>query len=377
MKPKNASLKNPRPVRPALLGLSILLLGTVAAHTQTLNNFYVMDNNSNNELLYIVTIDDPFNLAGSSFSVGSAISMDSQLSGDFRSIELLTDGRLVVESVNANRLSYWDADGNYDTASGQFGGNALQGVAALYDGTFVAQNIGAGGTGTYRVYQNAATTEAYTVSLNQQDGTTPAVTSYDRLTGRAGGGLVVGSANNSSALVSVYNSSGSPVDTVLSANVSADVSPNATDTGFMAPLAGGWATRSAGVAWYAYSELTDGSGNFPGSFVSGTVGGRIVDIAPFGEEYTAALFMNTSFAPTTNGNAFIQVWDNLDLASGPLRTLDLGFNLAEVSQNWNNSRLSGPVIVPEPRAAALVPAGLALVGWVMWRRHRRRAVSEC
>lgn len=331
------------------------------------DSFYVMDKNSGNELLYKVTINNPLDVVNSTVGIGSAIQMDTQLAADYRDVHVMSNGNLVVESVSANRLSYWSVNGVYDSVSGQFGGGTSNGLATLHDGTFVSKNTGAANN-EYKLFNNGATTTSYTGQLFQSDGTTGVSSTVSRLAPRIGGGFIVGEGDTT---VNVYTSTGDALNTTLTAATTAAMVPAPTDTMYYAQFPGGWAVRSAGVQWLAYSEDLNVDDDYPGTLVSGTIGGRIVDIAPFGVDHTAALFMDTSFAPTTSGNAYIEIWENDALGDGPVRTIDLGFNLAEVSQNWNNSRMAGPVVIPEPASVAAVFAAVCLLASFALRRRRR------
>ncbi len=334
-------------------------------HASVYDSFYIMDKNSGNELLYRITFNNPFDVVNSSVNIGSSITMDTQLAADYRDIHVMSNGGLVVESVSANRLSYWSASGVYDSTTGQFGGGTSNGLATLHDGTFVSKNTG-GTNSEYKLFANGATTASYEGELFQSDGSTGVSSTVSRLAPRVGGGFIVGETGST---VSVFTSAGDPLNVDLTAATTADMSPAPADTMPYAQFAGGWAVRSSGVVWIAYSEDVNIGGDFPGESVSGTVGGRIVDIAPFGLDHTAALFMNTSFAETTSGNAYIQIWENSALSDGPVRTIDLGFNLAEVSQNWNNSKMAGPAVIPEPSSVAVVFALVCLLTSVLRRRR--------
>lgn len=352
-----------------IIAITVFLFCLVTPSQAVVNNaFYIMDKNSGNELLYKVTINNPFDVVNSTVAIGSAIQMDTQLSADYRDIHVMSNGNLVIESVSTNRLSYWSVDGVYDSVSGQFGGGTSNGLATLHDGTFVSKNTGAANN-EYKLFTNGATSPSQTGQLFQSDGSTGVSSTISRLAPRIGGGFIVGEGDTT---VNVYSSTGDALNTSLTAVTTAAMDPAPTDTMFYAQFPGGWAVRSAGVQWLAYSETLDVDDDFPGTLVAGTVGGRIVDIAPFGVDHTAALFMNTSFANTTSGNAYLQIWENDALGDGPVRTIDLGFNLAEVSQNWNNSRLAGPVVIPEPATVATVFATVCLLASFALRRRRRR-----
>jgi hypothetical protein len=333
-----------------------------AAHVfATSVNLYVLnDFGTSGDQLYTINVADPVHMATSAISVGPAIQLDNQLAADYRSVTVLTDGRLVMETTSANRLSYWSSAGVFDSATGPFGGTQSWGVTALYDGRFLSHQDT---SEQVAVYVNGQKTPSYTLTLKGPGGTTlPSLNfHYGQLAPREGGGFYA-VADRFNAYV--FDSVGDATHTTLNAIKAGSVSTG--NTSRISPLAGGWGGTHSDYRWYRYNDST-----YTGTMVNGPTGITAVDVAPLGEEYTAGLYN------VAGGDSRILIWDNSTYSL--LRNIDLGFALA----SGGYSDLAGPLTLPPtagdppatPEPLTLAMVGLSIIGLGRYTRRRLRAAA--
>jgi len=342
----------------ALIVAAACLAMTAHAYAISVQLYLMNDTDAAGEDLFIVNVADVQHLGTSAISVGAAIHLDSQLAGDYRSVNVLANGRLVVETAGTQRLSYWSAAGAYDSGTGQFGGGQSWGVTPLYGGGFLSHR---GSTDQVDVFAtNSQTSPSYTLTLRDPSGAAlPNLGFHDnQITARRGGGFYA-VADRFNAYE--FNSVGDAAHTTLNATKIGAV--NTGNTSHITPLAGGWGGTHSDNRWVNYPESS-----FAGSIVSGPAGLVAQDIAPVGEDFTAVLYL----PGTTGGNSRLVFWDNLNLAS-PLRTFDLGF----VTSSSAYTDLAGPLELsaeaPEPVTMVLVGLSLGSLGCYTRRRIRKAA----
>lgn len=330
-----------------LLFLLIVLSSAVGASA----SLYVMD--SQEGKLHIIRFDNGSDLTNSPYTVAEPVDIEAQLPGGspVRDLHVLGDGNLLVEFDGpAPRLAIWSSEGVIDNAVGRFGG-MVNGTAALAGGGFISNLRGGEG---FEVHTAAIDGEVFAVDLlSSAEENIDIGTRDGRMAGRADGGLVVGLGWMGDATVAIFQGPFESTQSVRRADVIGVMHPAPKDVGFLAPFPGGWAARGSTTEWIFYPDQPDGAGEFHGTTVSGTAGGRIVDIAPLGPDHTAALYMswqdpdNSVDQSTNTGQAVIQIWTNASPLDGPIRTIELGFNLIQLKEAWNRAKLAGTWISKE------------------------------
>jgi len=328
-------------------------LAVAAAAAASPSALYIMESHEGGAELRVIRFADAADPASSPYEIGEPVDMNAQLSGagSVRDLHVLADGQLLVELDGpAPRLSIWSPEGIYDRDLGRFGGMA-HGSAARAEGGFFYHD-----REDRKVHVQTATFHAdtFTVRLVPPPGSAEELRTRDgRLAGRAGGGLILGLGWLNSPAVAVFRGefSGGPIE--RTPDVVGRMRPLPKDTGFFAPFPGGWAARGTSTEWIIFPEEANAEGEFEGTVIEGTAGGRIVDLTPFGPGHTAVLYMSWEDpgrgidAVTSHGQAVIQIWDNEAVLAGPVRTIDLGFNLRPVKEAWNRAKLAGPWITKQ------------------------------